>query len=82
MTWAPFSIVGEEIQRMSGDRPHSRGRSRSSAGLYDPVAVAEDDMVEMNVGRRLSVSSGSVPAFMAADLEAANASSSNELSGV
>jgi hypothetical protein len=50
MTWAPFSIVGEEIQRLNGDRPHSRGRSRSSAGLYDPVAVAEEDMVEMNVG--------------------------------
>ncbi|KAF8242379.1 MFS general substrate transporter [Wilcoxina mikolae CBS 423.85] len=82
MTWAPFSIVGEEIQRLSGD---GRSRSRLNAnGRYEQLAVDEDedpDMVEMNV-RRVSISS-SVPPFSTSDLEAAgNSVSTNELSGV
>ncbi|KAA8905499.1 major facilitator superfamily domain-containing protein [Sphaerosporella brunnea] len=78
MTWAPFSIVGEEIQRLSGDRPRLHGRAASSAGRYEPVAVAEEgeegeeeDMVEMSA-RRVSI-----------DLEASSSNAlTNELSGV
>jgi solute carrier family 45 protein 1/2/4 len=80
MTWAPFSIVGEEIQRLSVDGPRSR---LNANGHYEQLAVEDEgpDMVEMNVGR-ISFSS-SVPPFSPADLEAAgNNVSTNELSGV
>ena len=83
MTWAPFSIVGEEIQKLSGDRPHS--------GQYEPLMTEFDleedsDAVELNVGR-ISISS-SVPPFSTEELEviataeAGDKVSTSELSGV
>lgn len=90
MTWAPFSIVGEEIQRLSDGDHHSHPASSSNSMPYEPLAVAEEegDSVELNVSR-VSISSSSVPPFSAADLEAAASASAagdsvsaNELSGV
>lgn len=90
MTWAPFSIVGEEIQRLSDGGHHLHHASSSDSMPYEPLLVAEagDGSVELNVSR-LSISSSSVPPFSAADLEAAASASGagdsvsiNELSGV
>ena len=71
MTWAPFSIVGEEIQRLSGDG-HAHRRPRS--GQYEPVAVCDEDGEAVEMGSYIHPP---VPV----DLESASVSS-NELSGV
>lgn len=81
MTWAPFSIVGEEIQRISGE---GEGRGDQTQ-RYERVAIEDHEpqteVIELYVSR-MSISS-SVPPFSADDIEAAEGNSSNnELSGV
>jgi len=72
MTWAPFSIVGEEIQRLGGGGLSHR---RPRLGQYEPVAVVDDDA---DVDAVEMTASAAPPPV---DLESA-AASSNELSGV
>lgn len=79
MTWAPFSIVGEEIQRLGGP---GRGR-RGSNVRYEHLPMEEVDHSRVSADVSRISMSNSVPPFSVADLEAAeNHVSSNELSGV
>jgi len=77
MTWAPFSIVGEEINKLNGN-PTVRRRNSRVNGRYTMLENHDDD-VELRVSRA-SISS-SVPPFTPADLAGEDASPS-ELSGV
>ncbi|PWW78861.1 MFS general substrate transporter [Tuber magnatum] len=77
MTWAPFSIVGEEINKLS--EPSGRVH-RSRSGVYDPVAQDEfdHDVQEMEmIGASISTSA----AAMVTDPEAQSHESS-DLAGV
>lgn len=79
MTWAPFSIVGEEIQKMSSEY----GDQRYESVALDDQAPDNADVVDVIVSR-VSISS-SVPPFSADEIEAAagqNHNSTSELSGV
>jgi len=78
MTWAPFSIVGEEIQRLSGNSasgPHSTAQ-------YEMVALDEADSDTVHQGiPRISISSPVTP-YSQADLEVGAVTGSNEMSGI
>ncbi|RPA96154.1 MFS general substrate transporter [Choiromyces venosus 120613-1] len=77
MTWAPFSIVGEEINKLS--EPSGSGH-RSRSGTYDPVAQNEfdHDVQEMEM-TRASISADVAP--LVTDPEAQSHTSS-DLAGV
>lgn len=77
MTWAPFSIVGEEINRMGSNPDGLSGGaeySRISRDLSDGVDEEQYPMMEMNRASLGSVERPAVPAVLH--------EGGNELSGV
>jgi hypothetical protein len=75
MTWAPFSIVGEEIQRLSGNSISGR----HSTAQYEMVAPdeADSDAAEQDIPM-----SSPVTPYSQADLEVGAGTRSNEMTGI